>query len=62
MARRVRDLHELITRAVIGPEGELQNYTTIDSESAFRDSPASLLAEITRQRARVQAALAEPAR
>jgi spore coat protein H len=49
MARRIRALYELIAPAV-------------ESDAAFRDSPAGLLAEITRQRERVQAALAEPTR
>jgi spore coat protein CotH len=62
MARRIRELHELITPAVIGPDGELKNHTTFVSEAAFRDSSASLLGEITRQRTRIQAALAEPVR
>ena len=62
MARRIRELHELIAPAVVGPEGELKDHTTVDSDAAFRGSPASLSAEIARQRERIQAALAEPAR
>jgi hypothetical protein len=62
VARRIRELHELITPAVVGPAGERENSTTIASDAAFRDSPASLLGEISRQRERIQAALAEPAR
>jgi spore coat protein H len=62
VARRIRTLHDLIAPAVVGPEGELKNSTTVDSEAAFRDSPASLLAEITRQRERIHSALAASAR
>jgi spore coat protein H len=49
VAQRVRTLHELIAPA-------------IDADAAFRDSAASLLGEITRQRERIHAALAESAR
>lgn len=62
MARRVRELHELIVPAITGPDGELKNHTTVGSEAAFRDSPSRLLAEIDRQRERIQAALAETTR
>jgi len=62
MARRVRELHELIVPAITGPDGELKNHTTVGSEAAFRDSPGRLLAEIDRQRERIQAALAETTR
>lgn len=62
MARRVRELHELIVPAITGPDGELKNHTTVSSEAAFRDSPGRLLAEIDRQRERIQAALAETTR
>ena len=62
MARRVRELHELIVPAITGPDGELTNHTTVGSEADFRDSPGRLLAEIDRQRERIRAALAETTR
>jgi spore coat protein H len=49
VARRIRTLHDLIAPAV-------------EPDDTFRDSPASLLGEITRQRERIHAALAESAR
>jgi spore coat protein H len=61
VARRVRELHDLIAPAVVGPNGELKTHTTVSSEAAFRESPDALLGQIALQRNRVRAALAESA-
>jgi hypothetical protein len=62
IARRVGELHDLIAPAVIGRGGERDGFSTVASEAAFRDSAAGLLRTIERQRERIRAALAEPAR
>jgi len=61
-SRRVRELHALITPAVVGSNGELRTHTTISSDAAFRESPDTLLKGIVRQQERIRSALAESPR
>jgi spore coat protein H len=60
---RVRELHALVARHVVGPQGERRTHTTISSPAAFADAidaPGGLLHSIANRYAAVRAALAEP--
>lgn len=60
---RVRELHALVARHVVGPQGERRTHTTISSPAAFEDAidaPGGLLHSIANRYAAVRAALAEP--
>ena len=64
-AARMRQLHTLVARSVVGDRGERPSHTTISSPAAFErsvDGPGGLRDVIERRHAAIRQALAKPAR
>lgn len=56
---RFRAAHELIAPYVVGPEGEIEGYTFIQSEASFNDSLDALIAHANARQADVAAYLGQ---
>jgi hypothetical protein len=60
--KRARELHTLITPAIVGERGERPTHTTVTSPESFQralDGPDGLIARITRRQAAIRSALNE---